>query len=1142
MLEDLNININNPVDVDGTIELTGNINLNSGIKAVDDVTINGEVKNSNNAVICSETGDINIETSNVSFNGLIYAPYGDIVIDSDNLNLNNVVIIGQTITIDCPNVNANYSSSMAELIGNQSDVDVELYAMGSYNADVNAIDIEWFTNYTNSSYEVLYSDDNENYTSVATVTDATTYQYLITEDFQKRYFKISLVTNYGEVIESIPFVATKSDNGYEVDLLDSDEDRLPDVFEIMFGTDVNLPDTDGDTLTDYQEIYITGTDPTIYDSVVAGISDADADSDEDGLSNSVEITMGTNPQKADTDDDGLNDSEEGTYNTDPLNPDSDGDTLPDGDEPHIGLDPTNPETFDVPDAEYGVSQTIPANSEALKNINTEDSPYTVSLVVDATGYVERYLTAKETSYAKAISNDAILGIAPEFSCKKNCDVKQATITFSIKNDYVNNEASAFPDEPELQGLKHFMIFSYIEDMNMLLPVETSYDLENNAIYTNTSGLGTYCIMDMEKWLVNLGIEPDNTLEPLRLQHPLMLSKRMNTFTSDESFSEADTQITHTEEVTETESTDESDTSSTSLPTLKFAPTRLLAAKPRGEVTVQNPFDLVFLFQINGDLPSTFESQKEMIIADCEDAFEAYNDVRVYIIGYEVNNAKFLKTYNGHTDMYAYCSNIGEVRAALNSVTYVQTSEYCNRGAAFTKMINEVVFRDNAGKFVFQIMNGSTTVNASYFSELDACARGNINYSEVMPSGYHYISSEYGASVDAAITNTGGLNLTYGSDTEVKIYEHIVDNIAPPHIEFNVILPTGWKDISLVDVISPDNYAKSDSDDFTDWEEIDTESGLITWDNNGNIQLPTFKKCLEVAKDRGYNVISEYNNSVPEYMHSYFYNEEILPIHSNPCDEDTDDDGLIDNKDAQPFKEFDRRFVNTTNYVDNFTNDNIDRKENEANETYNSAPLWDKLFFNDTYYSFYFGALGNVIGGKTENVNMPTASDFLSHFLDNSGTDYFYDASTVIEETYGGREIFIKNIKEIMKLCESTVVDDLWFITNPAYSFPGTNFSTSGCIAETPIAVDWWFSIGDADSAMSFHCTKNGNTYTASITYNLLDYYDWEKGSPLRGGLVTDGEMYDLHYAGWAREFKSVGTYTKEISWTKGEQLDEDAIW
>lgn len=121
VLEDLNINISEPIDVEGTIDLTGNINLNSGIKASDDVTINGEIKNSNNAVICSEKGDINIETSNVSFNGLIYAPYGDIVIDSENLNLNNVVIIGQTITIECPNANMNYSRDAAALVGTTSD-------------------------------------------------------------------------------------------------------------------------------------------------------------------------------------------------------------------------------------------------------------------------------------------------------------------------------------------------------------------------------------------------------------------------------------------------------------------------------------------------------------------------------------------------------------------------------------------------------------------------------------------------------------------------------------------------------------------------------------------------------------------------------------------------------------------------------------------------------------------------------------------------------------------------------------------------------------------------------------------------------------------------------------------------------------
>ena len=306
-----NINITEPLEVGGTLELTGNINLNSGIKAVEDVNINGEVKNSNNAVICSETGDINIYTTNVSFNGLIYAPFGDIVIDSDNLNLNNAILIAQTITLDCPNVNANYNSTMAEIVGTESDTEIELFAVGSYDEDANAIDIEWQSNYGNSTYEIFCSDDNINYTSVATVTGSTEYQYLITEDFEKRYFKVVLTTNYGETMEAIPFVVTKDEyDYYDVELLDSDADELPDVLEIAIGTRTDLADTDGDTLTDYQEVYITGTDPTVYDSVTEGVSDADADCDSDGLSNSYEIELGSDPCSENSDEDDLNDYDE----------------------------------------------------------------------------------------------------------------------------------------------------------------------------------------------------------------------------------------------------------------------------------------------------------------------------------------------------------------------------------------------------------------------------------------------------------------------------------------------------------------------------------------------------------------------------------------------------------------------------------------------------------------------------------------------------------------------------------------------------------------------------------------------------------------------------------------------------------------
>jgi len=74
--------------------------------------------------------------------------------------------------------------------------------------------------------------------------------------------------------------------------------------------------------------------------VLAGlIACSAADSDDDGLSNSREAELGTNPDKADTDSDGLDDRNEIKLGTDPLVNDTDGDGLLDGDEGPAGADP-----------------------------------------------------------------------------------------------------------------------------------------------------------------------------------------------------------------------------------------------------------------------------------------------------------------------------------------------------------------------------------------------------------------------------------------------------------------------------------------------------------------------------------------------------------------------------------------------------------------------------------------------------------------------------------------------------------------------------------------------------------------------------------------------------------------------------------
>ena len=126
---------------------------------------------------------------------------------------------------------------------------------------------------------------------------------------------------------------------------DKDDDGLLNVEEKRIGTNPEIADTDGDGLSDGQEVHEFRTDPLNADSDGDGLSDAaeinrfktdpnKADSDEDGLMDGAEVyDYNTDPMLADTDYDGLNDSEEVTeYRTNPLKQDSDGDGLSDKEE------------------------------------------------------------------------------------------------------------------------------------------------------------------------------------------------------------------------------------------------------------------------------------------------------------------------------------------------------------------------------------------------------------------------------------------------------------------------------------------------------------------------------------------------------------------------------------------------------------------------------------------------------------------------------------------------------------------------------------------------------------------------------------------------------------------------------------------
>jgi MYXO-CTERM domain-containing protein len=99
---------------------------------------------------------------------------------------------------------------------------------------------------------------------------------------------------------------------------DSDGDGLTNTDEGELGTDPWNPDTDGGGVGDGEEVAV-GTDP---------LEDCDDfDADCDGLTNDEEIAIGTDPNDPDTDDGGVWDGVEVDRGTDPLDPTDDFPTL-----------------------------------------------------------------------------------------------------------------------------------------------------------------------------------------------------------------------------------------------------------------------------------------------------------------------------------------------------------------------------------------------------------------------------------------------------------------------------------------------------------------------------------------------------------------------------------------------------------------------------------------------------------------------------------------------------------------------------------------------------------------------------------------------------------------------------------------------
>ena len=714
-----------------------------------------------------------------------------------------------------------------------------ILCFGEYLSEENSIKVYWYST-AEGTVSVHENTDGNGWRKLAEVTDGDSYEFTITEDFAIKYIRVSQQTADG-MIESEPFIVAANEDGYACTWLDSDNDGLPDYAEKIYGTDPENADTDGDGLSDYDEIYKTGTNPLKYDTDEDGVNDADSDNDKDGLTNSEELALGTDPNSADTDGDGLSDYDEiNKHNTDPLKADSDGDTLNDGDEIILGLDPNDPETFGVPDAEYKVKQTISADSEVMERVNTEDSPYELSLEITASGNAQN-LIAGSSAYSVITESDARLGGAVSLDYYGG-DVEKVKLTYEIGESYISNEGSEYAKNcVDLQGIKRYNIFRYFEELNMLLPVATEFDEENNTLFAETDELGTYCVLDMEVLLQTFGVNPDGS---------------------------------QTEQV-----------------------------ERQMYAGVNDGYNICFIIDIRKDVitDEQLENIKNEIIAFMSNAVTNGKLIGVTIC---VQNYTDFSNNKSSAELLGHYSTVEELTAALKEVKL--DNKYDDNDfvrCCITDGIGLLSYQSRGtNNYVFDIFSQTDCIfNRTKFDEIERNA---------ISTGVNISFITDNRKIDSYQTEipeeTKGVVLNSLSNFAKKAYNHVFEEPLVEFDGFSAILATGYQTVELKEELNSFNDCHSDDDNITDWDEVDVDywasCGLITFDDNNNVVLPTVEQCMNYS-EASYVVeaLDRLQSELGKDFGSAIALQNIMPISSDPTQEDSDGDGIIDKYDPNKLK-------------------------------------------------------------------------------------------------------------------------------------------------------------------------------------------------------------------------------------------------
>lgn len=327
-------------------------------------------------------------------------------------------------------------------------------------------------------------------------------------------------------------------------------------------------------------------------------------------------------------------------------------------------------------------------------------------------------------------------------------------------------------------------------------------------------------------------------------------------------------------------------------------------------------------------------------------------------------------------------------------------------------------------------------------------------------------------------------------------------------------------------------------DFIDGTKPLDESGAPTGENKDKILVVNFNECYDRAFATIYGVSEKMLDShlimslfVVDNEGVKYVGDETTDVGPQSISMNDATQGLPATPAVPPITEVE---INGMTYsINGVTEQSWDRlkQQNASNADYNKGSSLGTL----KLYAALAIANGIAVGGDSL-VDMPVAADFMSHYLEKTGSEYKIDVAQFISDDSGALAARNKAINNALRASEQLAQKNKSLTIGQL---------TEGHPMQWELATDnWRYAIGsyfdDVDVINLTVTEVNGvKTYSADIKYIVTDFYNWDTNDYNKfKDLISPHDLHELHKAGKAKEFMSYGEIVYSITWTEGQTVDQ----